>query len=57
MDDICNSDLFASNITYTFGGFSNVQHTDRDESEHTFGMWFPVYKKGVLILLPSLFAE
>ena len=47
LGDTHNDDLFASNLTYTFNGFSNVQHTDCNESEHTFGMWFPVHKKGV----------
>ena len=54
LGDTHNDDLFASNLTYMFNGFSNVQHTDRDESEHTFGMWFPVHKKGVFLFTVKL---
>lgn len=40
------TDLFASNLTYTYDGFSNVQHFDKDKNDYTFGMWFPVKKNG-----------
>ena len=36
------SELFASNLTYTFDNFSNTQHEDNDESKFTMRMWFPV---------------
>ncbi len=41
-------DLFCSNITYTFDGFSNKQHQDNDENDYTFGMRFPVRRNGML---------
>lgn len=40
------SELFGSNLTYTFDGFSNMQHKDKDNNDYTFGMWFPVRKDG-----------
>ncbi len=40
------ADLFCSNLTFTYDGFSNVQHKDKDDNDYTFGMWFPVHSKG-----------
>ncbi len=46
-----NEDLFSSNITYTFDGFSNKQHRDHDENDYTFGMRFPVRRHGISFML------
>lgn len=40
------SDLYGSNLTFTFDGFSNKQHKDKDDNDYTFGMWFPVHSQG-----------
>ena len=47
-------ELFGSNLTYTFDGFSNKQHKDQDDNDYTFGMWFPVKKNGESLVGRSL---
>jgi len=38
---------FSSNIQYTFGDYSNLQHKDNDINEYTFGIWYPTFKKSM----------
>ena len=42
-------ELFGSNITFTYGGFSNIQHLDHDDNDYTFGIWYPIRLSGTVL--------